>query len=77
MDNIKEYIEKIFNKVTTDKDFQEKFKNEPIKAVEELLNVDLPDEAINNIINGVKAKLTADTAKNMLDKAMDFFKKED
>ena len=77
MDNIKEYIEKIFNKVTTDKDFQEKFKNEPIKAVEELLNVDLPDEAINNIINGVKAKLTADTAKDMLDKAMDFFKKED
>lgn len=77
MDNIKEYIEKIFNKVTTDKDFQEKFKNEPIKAVEELLNIDLPDEAINNIINGVKAKLTADTAKDMLDKAMDFFKKED
>ena len=60
MDNIKEKIDKIVEKVKNDKDFEKKFKEEPIKAVEEVIGVDLPDDKINEIVNGVKAKVNLD-----------------
>ena len=75
MDEIKQKIDEIVKKVTNDKNFATTFKENPVKAVEDVLGVDLPDEMINNIIDGVKAKLTADTAKNVLGKITDMFKK--
>ncbi len=60
MDNIKEKIEQIVEKVKNDKDFAKKFKEEPIKAVEEVIGVDLPDDKINEVVNGVKAKVNLD-----------------
>ena len=72
MDEIKKKIEEIVKKVTTDKDFADKFKKDPITAVEGVLGIDLPNDKINAIIDGVKAKMTVDTAKSMMDKAMDF-----
>ena len=60
MDNIKEKIDQIVEKVKNDKDFAKKFKEEPIKAVEEVIGVDLPDDKINEIVNGVKAKVNLD-----------------
>ena len=39
------------------KDF---FTKDPVKAVEKVLGVDLPDEMIEKIVAGVKAKLTAE-----------------
>ena len=53
----KEKIEEIVNKVKSDEGFADKFKSEPIKAVEEVLGVDLPDDRINSVIEGVKAKI--------------------
>ncbi len=64
--DIKEKIEEIVEKVKGDKDFGEKFMKEPIKAVEEVLGVDLPDDTINNIIDGVKAKINVDGIKDKL-----------
>lgn len=55
--NIKEKIEEIVDMVKSDEGFAEKFKSEPIKAVEEVLGVDLPDDQINSVIEGVKAKV--------------------
>ena len=60
MDNIKEKIDQIVEKVKNDKDFAKKFKEEPIKAVEEVIGVDLPDDKINEVVNGVKAKVNLD-----------------
>lgn len=74
MDEIKKKIEEIIKKITSDKDFAKKFKKDPISAVEDVLGVDLPNDTINAIIDGVKAKMTADTAKQMMNKAMDLFK---
>lgn len=55
--DIKAKIDEVVNKVKSDKNFAEKFKSEPVKAVEEILGVDLPDDVINNVISGVKAKI--------------------
>ena len=58
--DIKEKIEELVEKISKNKDLQELFKDEPIKVVEKLLGVDLPDDLIEKIVDGVKAKLTAD-----------------
>ena len=76
MEDIKEKIEKIVKKVTSDKNFADTFKKNPVKAVESVLGVDLPDEVINNVINGVKAKLTADATKGIFDQVTNMFKKK-
>ena len=58
--DIKEQIKKMVEKITSDKEVQEQFQKEPVKAFESVLGVDLPDEMIEQVIQGVKAKLTAD-----------------
>ena len=58
--DIKAKIEELVEKVKSDKDFAAKFKADPIKAVEGVLGVDLPDDKINDIIDGVKAKVNLD-----------------
>ena len=35
-----------------------KFQKDPVKTVADLLGVDLPDDQINKIVEGVKAKIT-------------------
>ncbi|MCM1298000.1 MAG: hypothetical protein NC228_00415 [[Eubacterium] siraeum] len=58
--DIKAKIDEVVNKVKNDKDFAAKFQKEPIKAVEEVLGVDLPDDQIKGVIDGVKAKINVD-----------------
>lgn len=55
--DIKAKIDEVVNKVKSDEKFAEKFQKEPIKAVEEVLGVDLPDDVVKNVIDGVKAKI--------------------
>ncbi len=64
--DIKAKIDEVVNKVKNDKGFAEKFQKEPIKAVEEVLGVDLPDDAIKNIIDGVKAKINIEDIKDKI-----------
>lgn len=58
--DIKAKIEEIVNKVKNDKDFADNFKKNPVKAVEGIIGVDLPDDQINSVVDGVKAKVGAD-----------------
>ncbi len=55
--DIKAKIDEVTEKVKGDPNFAQKFKTEPIKAVEDVLGVDLPDDMINKVIDGVKAKV--------------------
>lgn len=55
--DIKAKIDEVVNKIKSDKNFAEKFKNDPVKAVEGVLGVDLPDDVVNNVVSGVKAKI--------------------
>lgn len=64
--DIKAKIDEVVNKVKNDKSFAEKFQKEPVKAVEDVLGVDLPDDAIKNIIDGVKAKVNVDSIKDKI-----------
>ncbi len=74
--DIKAKIDEIVKKVKSDDAFAEKFKKDPIKAVEGVLGVDLPDEQINSLVSGVKAKLKLDGKEDggLLDKAKGLFK---
>ena len=66
MDEIKELIKKLADKVQSDDEIKELFKKEPIKAVEKILGVDLPDDVVKKIIDGVKASITIEDAKDLL-----------
>lgn len=55
--DIKAKIDEIVNKVKSDEGFASKFKSEPVKAVEDVLGVDLPDDQISKVVEGVKAKV--------------------
>ena len=70
---MKEKIEEIVKKVKEDEGFAEKFKSDPVKAVESVLGVDLPDDQINSIIEGVKAKINVDNASGLVDKVKGLF----
>ncbi len=58
--DIKAKVDEIVEKVKNDKEFANKFQSEPIKAVEGIIGVDLPDDVINNVIDGVKSKISFD-----------------
>ncbi|NLT14952.1 MAG: hypothetical protein GXY05_11480 [Clostridiales bacterium] len=64
--DIKGKIEEIVKKVKSDKDFASKFKSDPVKAVESVIGIDLPDDQIKSVIEGVKAKVSLDQAGGLL-----------
>ena len=57
--DIKAKIDEVVQKVQSDPTIAEEFKTNPVGAVEKILGVDLPDDVINNVITGVKAKIGA------------------
>ena len=64
--DIKAEITKIVDKIKNDDDLLEKFKKDPIKAVEGIIGVDLPDDIIEKVVDGVKAKISLDKAGDLL-----------
>jgi len=58
--DIKEQIEKMAKKVLADEDLMKQFKKDPVKAAEKILGVDLPDDIIEKVVDGVKAKIAVD-----------------
>lgn len=71
--DIKEQINKLVEKVKNDPEIAELFKKEPIKAVEKVIGVDLPDDLIEKIIDGVKAKIGIENASDALSKLKKLF----
>ena len=57
---IKAKISELTDKIKNDKGLAEKFQKEPVATVEGLLGVDLPDEQIKQIADGIKAKISVD-----------------
>ena len=64
--DIKYKIEEIVDKVKSDKGFAAKFSSDPVKALESVLGIDLPDDQIKALIEGVKAKVSLDQAGGLL-----------
>lgn len=55
--DIKAKVNEIADKIKGDDKLMDKFKTNPTSAVESLIGADLPDDVINGIVDGVKAKL--------------------
>ncbi len=60
MDIIKEKINEIVEKIKNDKDIAKKFRNDPVTTVEGLIGIDLPNDQVEKIIDGIKAKIALD-----------------
>lgn len=58
--DIKAMIEKAVKKLMSDKDLLAKFEKNPASVIEELIGMDLPDELVNQVIDGIKAKIKLD-----------------
>ncbi|MBP5156022.1 MAG: hypothetical protein J6252_05510 [Clostridia bacterium] len=55
--NIKAKVKEIVAKLKGDEQLMSKFQSDPVKTVEGLVGVDLPDDQISGIVEAVKAKL--------------------
>ena len=53
-------IEEVVKKLTASKTLMEKFEKNPVAVIEELVGMDLPDDLVNELIDGIKAKITVD-----------------
>ena len=72
MKDIKGKIDKLVDRLKNDDALKAQFKKDPSKAVESVLGVDLPDEAVKKIIAEAKTKLAGgkDEAGNAVEKAV-------
>lgn len=68
--DIKGQINRIVEEVSKNPNMKEQFEKEPVKVIEKIVGVDLPDDIVMKIVDGVKAKLTVDS----VSKAADAFK---
>ena len=63
--DIKEKINQIAEAFIKDASLREQFQKEPVKVIEKVLGVDLPDDMAEKIIDGVKARITVDKAADL------------
>lgn len=64
--DIKEKITETVEKITKDDKLQEQFKKDPIKTVEKVVGVDIPDDVVEKIVDGVKGKISMDKVSGAL-----------
>ena len=58
--DIKAKINEIVDKIKNAPSLKEDFQKDPEKAIEKVIGVDIPDGMVDKVVDGVKAKLTAD-----------------
>ena len=73
--DIKELAEKAIDTIKGDDNLLESFKTNPIKVVEKVLKVDLPDDILEKIVEIVKTKINVDDAKEAVGKIAGLFGK--
>lgn len=73
--DIKAKIEQIVKKLLSDKDLMAKFEKDPASVIEEYVGIDLPDDQVNQLVEGIKAKLALDQVGDALGKLGGLFKK--
>lgn len=73
---IKKQIEDTVKKIQSDEGLMEEFKKDPIKTVEKLTGVDLPDDQLSKVVDGIKAKMTVDDIGDKLSGLKNLFGKK-
>lgn len=74
--DIQKLIVKAVKELTENEELLRAFNKNPGKTLEKLLGVDLPDEQINAVVAGVKAKLGLDDVMDVAGKMMGLFGKK-
>ena len=64
--DIKAKIEEIVKKLLSDKTLMERFERNPASVIEEYVGIDLPDEQVNQLVEGIKAKIKLDQMGDVL-----------
>ena len=59
-------VEELVKKITGDKELRAKFDKNPAAVIEQLVGVDLPDEQVNQLVDAIRAKITAESVGNLL-----------
>lgn len=66
-------VAEIVKKVQENDKLMERFKKEPVDTVKELLGDALTDELLDAVVDGVKAKIGADTLSDLFSAAKKLF----
>ena len=72
---IKKKAEELVKKIQNDPALLKKFKEYPVKVVEGLIGIDLPDDQIKQVAELVKAKIDLDKVGDLLGGLGGLFKK--
>ena len=72
---LKAKAEELIEKIKNDKDIAAKFQKDPISTVEELLEIDLPNDQIMALAEFIKTKINMDKLGNALGGLGGLFKK--
>ena len=75
LEMIKDKAEELVKKIQNDPALLKKFKTNPIKVVEDLIGIDLPDDQIKQVAELVKAKIDLDKVGDLLGGLGGLFKK--
>lgn len=71
--DVKAKVMELVDQLTKDAGLKEQFLSDPVRVVEKLIGKDIPDDVVEKIVEGVKAKLNIDSAKGAIDKLKKLF----
>lgn len=73
--DIKKMVEELFEKIQKNPKLMAEFKEKPVKVVEELTGMDLPDDQIEKLAELIKAKIDMEKVGDLLGGLGGLFKK--
>lgn len=73
--DIKKMVEELVEKIQKDPEILSKFKKNPVKVIESIVGIDLPDDQIMKLAELVKAKIDMDKVGDLLGGLGGLFKK--
>ena len=73
--DVKAKIDELVGKLQKDPAMLKSFQDDPIKTVEKLTGVDLPDDQLKPLVAGIQTKLAATSLGGKLDGLKNLFKK--
>ena len=71
---VKGQINKIVEEISKNPNIKKEFEKEPVKVIEKVIGIDLPDDVVMKIIDGVKAKMTIDGVSKAADALKGMFR---
>ncbi|MBR1476985.1 MAG: hypothetical protein IJ608_03370 [Lachnospiraceae bacterium] len=73
MDDIKKKVDEVVAKLKADPKLIENFKKEPVKTIEGLSGIDIPDNIEDKVVAGVKTALAGDKLGGIADTVKKLF----